>query len=59
MAMREVMTELTSKWQKRGHELDFSVGIALGYATRADRVRRAVRLRGGGQRDEPRLATLR
>jgi adenylate cyclase len=33
VAMREVMTELTSKWQKRGHELDFSVGIALGYAT--------------------------
>jgi adenylate cyclase len=33
VAMREVMTKLTSKWQKRGHELDFSVGIALGYAT--------------------------
>jgi adenylate cyclase len=33
VAMREVMTELTSKWRKRGHELDFSVGIALGYAT--------------------------
>ena len=33
VAMREVMTELTSKWKKRGHELDFSVGIALGYAT--------------------------
>jgi adenylate cyclase len=33
VAMREVMTELTSKWQKRGHQLDFSVGIALGYAT--------------------------
>src|SRR2546425_1971166 len=27
------MTELTSKWRKRGHDLDFSVGIALGYAT--------------------------
>lgn len=33
VAMRDVMTELTSKWRKRGHELDFSVGIALGYAT--------------------------
>jgi len=33
VAMRGVMTELTSKWRKRGHELDFSVGIALGYAT--------------------------
>jgi class 3 adenylate cyclase len=33
VAMRKVMAELTSKWRKRGHELDFSVGIALGYAT--------------------------
>jgi adenylate cyclase len=33
VAMRDVMTELTSKWRRRGHELDFSVGIALGYAT--------------------------
>jgi class 3 adenylate cyclase len=33
VAMRDVMIELTSKWRKRGHELDFSVGIALGYAT--------------------------
>ncbi len=31
--MRTVMAELTSKWRRRGHELDFSVGIALGYAT--------------------------
>jgi adenylate cyclase len=31
--MRETMSGLTSKWRKRGHELDFSVGIALGYAT--------------------------
>jgi len=31
--MRGAMTELTSKWRRRGHELDFSVGIALGYAT--------------------------
>ena len=23
----------SSKWRKRGHELDFGVGIALGYAT--------------------------
>ena len=33
VAMRGTMTELTSKWRKRGHDLDFSVGIALGYAT--------------------------
>jgi len=31
--MRRVMVERASKWRKRGHELDFSVGIALGYAT--------------------------
>ena len=31
--MREAMSELTAKWRKRGHELDFGVGIALGYAT--------------------------
>jgi adenylate cyclase len=32
-AMRSAMTELTAKWRKRGHELNFSVGIGLGYAT--------------------------
>jgi CheY-like chemotaxis protein/class 3 adenylate cyclase len=31
--MRGAMTDLTAKWRKRGHELAFSVGIALGYAT--------------------------
>lgn len=31
--MRGAMTELRSKWRRRGHELDFSVGIAVGYAT--------------------------
>ncbi len=31
--MREAMSELTAKWRKRRHELDFGVGIALGYAT--------------------------
>jgi DNA-binding response OmpR family regulator len=31
--MREAMAELKTAWRKRGHELDFSVGIALGYAT--------------------------
>jgi adenylate cyclase len=31
--MREAMTALTAGWRKRGHELDFSIGIALGYAT--------------------------
>jgi adenylate cyclase len=33
VAMREVMGGLISAWRKRGHELAFSVGIALGYAT--------------------------
>ena len=32
-ALREEMAELTPRWQKRGHELDFGAGIALGYAT--------------------------
>ena len=31
--MREAMNELRETWQRRGHDLDFSVGIALGYAT--------------------------
>jgi class 3 adenylate cyclase/CheY-like chemotaxis protein len=31
--MREAMSALTSAWHKRGHELDFSIGVALGYAT--------------------------
>jgi adenylate cyclase len=31
--MRDVMTALTSAWRKRGHELDLSIGVALGYAT--------------------------
>jgi adenylate cyclase len=31
--MRDAMTPLTSMWRKRGHELDFSIGVALGYAT--------------------------
>jgi adenylate cyclase len=33
VAMREVMEDLTAKWRRRGHELSFSVGIGLGYAT--------------------------
>jgi adenylate cyclase len=33
VAMREAMTELGAAWRRRGHELDFSAGIALGYAT--------------------------
>jgi adenylate cyclase len=32
-ALREEMAELTPRWQKRGYELDFGAGIALGYAT--------------------------
>jgi adenylate cyclase len=31
--MREAMVDLRATWGKRGHDLDFSVGIALGYAT--------------------------
>ena len=33
VAMRGAMTDLAAKWRRRGHELDFSVGIGLGYAT--------------------------
>jgi class 3 adenylate cyclase len=31
--MREAMAALTAGWRKRGHELDFSIGVSLGYAT--------------------------
>ncbi len=31
--MRNVMATLTTGWRRRGHELDFGAGIALGYAT--------------------------
>ena len=33
LAMRERVQELADSWQRRGHELAFSVGIAQGYAT--------------------------
>jgi class 3 adenylate cyclase len=33
VAMEAAMTGLKAKWRRRGHELDFSVGIGLGYAT--------------------------
>ncbi len=33
LAIRELMAELTPEWQRRGYELGFGVGIALGYAT--------------------------
>jgi adenylate cyclase len=32
-ALREEMAELTAQWCKRGHDLDFGAGIALGHAT--------------------------
>jgi adenylate cyclase len=32
-ALRGKMAELTPQWRKRGYELDFGAGIALGYAT--------------------------
>jgi adenylate cyclase len=33
VAMQQSMDKLTTSWRKRGHELGFGVGIALGYAT--------------------------
>jgi adenylate cyclase len=33
VAMRQQVSELTETWRKRGHQLDFGVGIAQGYAT--------------------------
>src|SRR5437764_7282204 len=33
LEMRDAMGDLTARWRKRGHELDFSLGVALGYAT--------------------------
>ena len=32
-ALREAMAELTTRWHKRGYDLDFGAGLALGYAT--------------------------
>jgi adenylate cyclase len=32
-ALRDEMAELTPRWQKRGHDLDFGAGAALGYVT--------------------------
>lgn len=32
-ALREEMAELTPQWRKRGYDLDFGAGIALGFAT--------------------------
>ena len=33
LAMREQVKELTVAWRKRGHDLDFGVGMAQGYTT--------------------------
>jgi class 3 adenylate cyclase len=33
LAMRSAVSDLTAKWRKLGHDLDFGVGIAKGYAT--------------------------
>jgi adenylate cyclase len=33
LAMRERVRALTGRWRKSGHDLDFGVGIAQGYAT--------------------------
>jgi adenylate cyclase len=32
-SLREQMAELIPRWRKRGHDLDFGAGVALGYAT--------------------------
>lgn len=32
-ALRAEMAELTPRWRRRGHDLDFGAGIALGFAT--------------------------
>lgn len=31
--LRQEMAELTARWRKRGYDLDFGAGMALGYAT--------------------------
>ena len=33
VAMQERVGELVQEWQKRGHDLDLGIGVALGYAT--------------------------
>ena len=33
LAMRDRLGELGARWRKRGHELDFGIGIAQGFAT--------------------------
>ena len=33
IAMRDAMVGRTANWRQRGHQLDFHVGISLGYAT--------------------------
>src|SRR5262249_47049292 len=33
LEMRERATELRAAWRRRGYDLDFGVGIAVGYAT--------------------------
>jgi class 3 adenylate cyclase/CheY-like chemotaxis protein len=33
VAMRHRVAELKARWQRRGHHLDFAVGVAMGYAT--------------------------
>jgi class 3 adenylate cyclase/CheY-like chemotaxis protein len=33
LAMRQEMDDLTARWRRRGHQLEFGVGLAQGYAT--------------------------
>jgi adenylate cyclase len=33
VSMRNRVAELKTRWRRRGHQLDFAVGVAIGYAT--------------------------
>jgi class 3 adenylate cyclase len=33
VSMRDAMAKRTETWRRRGHQLDFAIGISLGYAT--------------------------
>jgi adenylate cyclase len=38
LEMRQRVGGLSAEWRRRGHDLGFGVGIALGFATRPGRV---------------------
>jgi adenylate cyclase len=59
-ALREEMAELTSRWRRRGHDLDFGGRDRPGVRdVRRDRLRGALGLRGDRRGDEPRVAARR